>query len=195
MRKITTGLILFGLIIVSIVSGLTIQAVGQTPTKGSFLDFHLEPSDTTVGENAFYEIYFSNENLIPSGGRFYFDFMQGFGFSSLDSIDVIAEGEPLTEFIDQYTVENQKVKIAMSPSMPIIPANSSIQVNMDYLVNDTTSGQHIALGWTTTYEDSMIDGPAISQSFDLAPDELHEVFVTPNGNMQLRAGNIVSFSA
>ncbi len=195
MRRIIAGLILFGLIILSIVSGLSIRAVGQTPIRGSLIDFYLEPSDTTVGENAVYDIFFSNENLIPSGGRFYFDFMQGFGFGSLDSINIIAEGEPLTEFIDQYTVENQKIKIAMSPSMPIIPSNSSVQVTMDYLVNDTASGEHIVIGWTTTYEDSMIDGPAISQSFDLAPDELHEIFVTPNGNMQLRAGSIVSFSA
>ncbi|GEM_PF-5157831 len=194
MRKFHITNILFAVILIFTFSA--VNAIGDDKiSKGKLSGFGDVLVDSTAGANSIHTISFNGENGLPPGGKFHFDFQQGFDFGNLNSINIKVGDSLYNNYIQGYNINNQTLSIIMKTDSPPIDPNSLIIITLDYLVNDTIAGSHFLVGWTTTALDSLIDGPSVSQIFDIIPSAVDHIEITPAGDMEILAGEYVNFDA
>jgi len=192
-----SGRLHFGILLLITICGINLGAVANADDRlyGSLYNFINSPDDSVVGRQSVHTLSFLIQHGLPGGAKFHFDFQHGFNFSSLQSAEIIVSGNPMSEYIDSLGAQDQIVSMVMDPGMPAIPSGSSISISLNYLTNDTTAGGHLIVGWTSTYSDSLIDGPTVSESFNLNPDTLFQILISPNEDLHVRAGAYVNFTA
>ncbi|MBD3170399.1 MAG: hypothetical protein GF307_13020, partial [candidate division Zixibacteria bacterium] len=174
--------------------GLSQPVLSQETLSGSLNDFVNTLEDSTVGANARHALTFRNENLIPQRGKIHFDFQAGFDLSQIDGIQMGIIGYPGVD-ISSFDIDDQVVTINLNPEFPPVPANTSLWILLDRVINDTTSGAHTVVGWTTTQNDSLIDGPTLTRLFNLNPDILYRVGISPEADTSVSAGRYLTFEA
>lgn len=170
-------------------------AQADSVITGQLTNFVNTLEDSTAGSRSIHFLSFTNENPIPKSGKIHFDFQGGFDLNPIEQVMLSIAGLPDTFEIEDYRIQNQALTLVLSPDLPVIPGNSTLDINVDCLENDTVAGQHVVLAWTTTSRDSLIDGPSISRPYNLVPGSLFDVRIFPDHDTTAFAGRSIYFHA
>ncbi|MCP4631300.1 MAG: hypothetical protein GY855_00120 [candidate division Zixibacteria bacterium] len=185
------------LIIFVILTGtfLLSDASAGEAQSGQLIDFVDVLQDSAVGERSEHSLSFIIENTIPRNGKINFDFRGGFDLGLIQYVQLGIIDSSNWVFIDSFYVDDQTISVILNPNIPAIPPNSHLEIRLNQIINDTTAGSHFVLAWTTTSRDSLIDGPSVSQSYNLVPNRLERITIIPSQGLTIPAGGYILFLA